>query len=121
MGKFQFKSNQAQNSNQMSVKNKIVLLDDTVKHPDYTHADSKFSAEPLYHKDGRIFDDVDYCILMAEECDELDNQNTDKSFATVYPYDKQVVETCRYIRDLAKEGKSHAQLNAHIKDILNMN
>ena len=119
MGKFKIQTNVPKN--QMSVNNKLVLLDDSAKPPVYNPADSKFSAEPLFHKDGRKFDDVDYCILMAEECDELDEQNTDKSFATVYPYDKQVVETCRYIRDLAKEGKSHAQLNKHIQQLLNIN
>ena len=75
------------------------------------------SMEPLKHKNGKLYTDAEYLILMADLCDEMDRDN-DSSLPTKYPYDLNVVKFAREIKKSYNEGVSLATLNKYIRQCI---
>lgn len=67
--------------------------------------------KPLEHKDGRIFNDIDYFELLGRKCLEVDKSNPNPKLPSDYgDYDRNVCEVAKEICKGIDSGMSRSEL-----------
>lgn len=73
------------------------------------------SFQPLLHKDGSVYSDVEYFELLGRKCIEMDEQNKNKSIPTDYgDYDRNVVTLAKEVVKGIDNGISKKELTQYI-------
>jgi len=71
--------------------------------------------KPLKHKDGTIFEDVDYFELLGRKCIELDKKNKNPSIPTDYgKYNRDVVAVAKEVCKGIDNGLDREEIKAYI-------
>lgn len=71
--------------------------------------------KPLMHKDGTIFDDVDYFELLGRKCIELDNANKNPVVPTDYgSYDLETVQVAKEVCKAIDNGVSKSDIQLYL-------
>lgn len=68
----------------------------------------------LQHKDGKVFDNVDYFELLGRKCLELDAKNTTNLPTNYGKYSKECVDVAKEVVKGLDSGMTHAELNAYL-------
>jgi hypothetical protein len=76
----------------------------------------RISYKPLHHKDGTIFDDVDYFELLGRKCIELDKKNRNPVVPTDYgTYDRDTVTVAKEVCKAIDNGVSREDISDYLK------
>lgn len=74
------------------------------------------SFQPLKHKDGRPFSDIEYLELLGRKCIEMDQSNPYKSLPTNYGnYDRDVCNLAKEVVKAIDNKMSIEEINRYIK------
>ena len=78
-------------------------------------APGRIGFKPLKHKDGTIFEDVDYFELLGRKCIEMDKMNRNPSIPTDYgKYDRKTVEVAKEVCKGIDNGLSRDDIKAYL-------
>lgn len=72
----------------------------------------------LTHKNGKPFDDVDYCILACEYFDMKDSENSSAFLNANYGVDPNFEKLCREVKSAYDEGIPKKELFLYINRVL---
>ena len=75
-----------------------------------SHA-GRFDYNPLQHKDGRDFDDIDYFELLGRKAIQMDKENPNPNLPTNYgDFDRDVVDVAKQVCKAIDEGKPRTEI-----------
>lgn len=77
--------------------------------------------KPLQHKDGTIFDDIDYFELLGRKCIEMDKTNATPYLPTDYgTFDRATCDVAKQVCKALDEGMSKQDINKFLAQCINI-